>query len=329
MDCAHNAEPTEWSPQLAYLTGLVISDGWLTVLKNRRRYAGFVSTSPELIDTTQTLLKGMNVSYGTSGGGTTKSGKPYQRVRWTDYPMWITFTQIGLMPNKSNIMGPLDLPRDQNGLSHFWLVFRGIFDGDGSIALTDTGSPREMRIVSGSPKFLTWLGRELYLRGVYKTDQMLSDKNKKAKILRISPYHTPLICQRMYKDYEKLGFADLGHPLKRERIYARQCNVMHRPSVIKRRLTLPKISDSIRLCQKELGHLPNTGEYDAIREKKITSLADPRDFPCRSAIHKHFSSWALMLETVAQETEAAPTSYIEPPKDSERSSSNCGGLKRR
>jgi hypothetical protein len=148
-----------------------------------------------------------------------------------------------------------------------------------------------------------WLRRQLYLRGIYHASEFSAWKGyKEARKIRISAEHTHFMLRRMYTDWEH-KFGTYGHVEKKRRMYSKRIPIDSRPWDEKKRYTLPKIREAMKLCHQRLGRLPNSYEYASFREELISTFEDPRDFPHVSCIHKHFSSWRKVLEWAASELE--------------------------
>jgi hypothetical protein len=260
---------------------------------------GFVSTEANLIKTVFALVHTSGAKPFIGGGGITASGKPYERVRWVDYRMYATFERVGLHPRKSLTMQDLNLPRGASGSDYFWLFIRGVFEGDGTILQTADGeSPREVRFVTGSPVFAAWMRRQMHLRGVYGCSEFSSwEGHKNARIVRVSTVHTHFLRRKMYDDWDE-RFGEFGHPEKKARLARKRIHIDSRPGQQKKRKTLRKIESALISCHDQLGRWPDSGEYDRVRARLAKTLADPRDFPIRGCILKHFGTWKSAVEFV-------------------------------
>lgn len=114
---------TQWSSNLAYITGLITSDGNLS---SNGRGMTFVSKDVQLIKTfTECLGISPKVSLKKSGFN---PNKKYYFVQFTDINFYNFLLSIGLTPRKSLTLGPLKIPQ-----KYFVDFARGCFDGDGSI----------------------------------------------------------------------------------------------------------------------------------------------------------------------------------------------------
>lgn len=113
-----------WSPDLAYVIGLIATDGSLS---KDMRHVVFVSTDLQLITLYKKLLKLGNVIG-------VKKPKEDGYIRKTGYVIQfgdVTFfnflLSIGLMPNKTKIIREVLIPKE-----YYSDFIRGCFDGDGS-----------------------------------------------------------------------------------------------------------------------------------------------------------------------------------------------------
>lgn len=112
----------KWSSDFAYAIGLIASDGSLS--KNGRHIV-LSSREEEQLKNFQKAL-GIKVAIGYSTSHT-YIGKKVARVQFGDVLFYEFLLKIGLMPNKSKIIGELKIPD-----KYFFDFLRGSFDGDGS-----------------------------------------------------------------------------------------------------------------------------------------------------------------------------------------------------
>lgn len=110
-----------WSPKFAYAIGLLVSDGNLSP---NGRHIVFTSKDYEMIELFQKAL-GIHIHIGKKANGTSQ-GKPYFVAQFSDVLFYQFLTDIGLMPNKSKIIGEIKIPS-----KYFFDFLRGSFDGDG------------------------------------------------------------------------------------------------------------------------------------------------------------------------------------------------------
>ena len=144
-----------WSPELAYVVGLVTTDGNLS---SDRPDVSFASTDIEIAEAYRRILKVNAPIYVTQSSG---GHKPLHRVCINDPPYRALLESIGLMPVKAKKLGALSIPdvvfRD---------FLRGCIDGDGCIRVSVykqtvyKDGDRRLLIVnlySSSLPFLKWV----------------------------------------------------------------------------------------------------------------------------------------------------------------------------
>lgn len=142
----------EWSPELAYVIGLVTTDGCLKKGSNR---VSFPSTDREAIENYQRCL-GISAPVYTDHD---PRYPPLYRVM-LNAPAYRAFLEeVGLTPakTKDRTLGPLRIPD-----KYFRDFLRGVIDGDGSIGVcTDRRYPNSRWIRVGLPSvcrpFLIWI----------------------------------------------------------------------------------------------------------------------------------------------------------------------------
>jgi len=152
--------PLDWSPGLAYVVGLLATDGCLV---SGRTQIAFVSKDLGQCVTVLRLLGRSNEIRESK----TRVGSVAYRVQFGDAELYRWLLTIGLSPRKSLTLGALRVPDE-----HFLPLVRGLLDGDGSIInkvyRADTGAPRpyyweylQTRFVSASIAHLTWVASAL------------------------------------------------------------------------------------------------------------------------------------------------------------------------
>lgn len=145
-----------WSANFAYAIGLLVSDGNLSP---DGRHIIFVSKDEEQISN---FLLALNISVlvSYSQSGYTDSKVP--RVQFGDVLFYDFLLSIGLMPNKSKVIGEVLIPE-----KYFWHFLRGMFDGDGSIhSYLDPRWKSSFMFYtifsSASMEYVTWLRKEIH-----------------------------------------------------------------------------------------------------------------------------------------------------------------------
>lgn len=111
----------EWSPVMAYLVGLMATDGCLL---SKRKQLNFKSEDEQLVRTFLECL-GRPPAYSTAR---TRLGKFVYFTQFGDVEFYRWLEGVGLMPRKSLVLGSLGVPND-----HLLACVRGLLDGDGSL----------------------------------------------------------------------------------------------------------------------------------------------------------------------------------------------------
>ncbi|MBI5358577.1 hypothetical protein HZB69_03050 [Candidatus Amesbacteria bacterium] len=112
----------DWTANLAYVVGLITTDGNLS---KDGRHLIFVSKELEQIENFKTGLK-INNKVGIKTGGYSGSGQCYY-IQFSNVAIYNFLLSIGLMPNKTKILGKMDIPDN-----YFPDFLRGHLDGDGT-----------------------------------------------------------------------------------------------------------------------------------------------------------------------------------------------------
>ncbi len=179
-----------WSAKLAYVVGLIASDGCLS---NDRRHIDFTSKDLEQVQTFARLLK-LNNKIGTKGISR-KDGQLYYRIEFGNVNFYRFLLKIGLTPNKSKTIGILLIPD-----KYFIDFLRGSFDGDGhSYSYWDPRWKSSFQLYIGfssaSLKHIEWLQSKiesLYnLRGNVK-------KGNRSFQLEFAKYSSLLLIEKIY-----------------------------------------------------------------------------------------------------------------------------------
>ena len=148
--------PPGWSADVAYVVGLITTDG---NLGRKRAAMSIVSKDTDLLETVLRCL-GLATPIKPHVGG---YGTMCHHIVWRDRLFYDWLLSIGLTPAKSLTLGPLAIPDE-----YFPDFFRGCIDGDGSV-LTYTDRYHVAKseryvyerlyvsIVSASRPFVEWL----------------------------------------------------------------------------------------------------------------------------------------------------------------------------
>lgn len=167
--------PLGWSPPMAYVVGLMATDGCLIT---GRHQLNFKSEDEQLV---QTFLNCLGRATGYRAAST-RHGNVVYIAQFSDSALYRWLQTIGLMPRKSLVLGRIDVPRE--------LLFhcaRGLLDGDGSLVnfwYDGTGKAAGRRyegfitrFISASRDHIEWLQTELELAaGVHGSVTKPSEK---------------------------------------------------------------------------------------------------------------------------------------------------------
>lgn len=184
----------KWTSELAYVCGLMASDG---CLYSDGRHMNFTSNDIDQLNTFKKCL-GLNnrISWKPSGS---VQGKLHPQVQFSDVTLYKWFISIGITPRKSHTIGPIMIPDN-----YFFDYLRGEFDGDGSShAYWDTRWHSSVSIYinfySASTKHLSWLNNTIYrflgISGIIGTKYAsracnLRFSKTKARVLYLAMYYS-------------------------------------------------------------------------------------------------------------------------------------------
>lgn len=149
--------PHVWSREMAYVVGLIATDGNLS----RTRWGlSLASNDLDLLETARQCLDLTNSI-------TQYTDCRCYHIQWRDRSLYEWLTKIGLTPAKSLTLGPLMVPDE-----YFADFFRGCLDGDGSVFVyTDRYHTAKkafyvyerlyVSLFSASPRFLSWVQAQI------------------------------------------------------------------------------------------------------------------------------------------------------------------------
>ena len=153
----------KWSPDFAYAIGLLVTDGNLSP---DSRHIVFTSKDIEMIELFQKSL-GIKIHIGKKASSSSGE-KSYFVAQFSDVLFYQFLVSIGLMPNKSKVIGKIKVPPE-----YFFDFLRGSFDGDG--CTYSYFDPRwrssfmfYTAFVSASERHIIWLRKEIYNRLVIR-----------------------------------------------------------------------------------------------------------------------------------------------------------------
>lgn len=152
-----------WSKRIAYVIGIIATDG--TLRKNRNTIK-IGMKDREVIEYVRNVIKeevtgrenAINIEKKVAGN---KEYKIYS-YSFTSPLFYMFCLDIGLMPNKSLLLGKLHIPKE-----YFSSFLLGVIDGDGNyntlkrVLKSKTVEHKHIRISSGSDDFLYWLNKQV------------------------------------------------------------------------------------------------------------------------------------------------------------------------
>ena len=178
-----------WSPEFAYAVGLLVTDGSMS--KDGRHF-DFTSNDIEQLKNFMKCLD-INVKIGYKKSG--YSGKISPHVQFGDVVLYDFLLTIGIMPNKTKIIGELVMPKE-----YFFDFLRGHHDGDG--CFYSYWDPRwkssfmyYLTFVSASKNHIIWLQDKINEYG--KVRGRVS-KNKSHYQLRYAKKESLVVLRKMY-----------------------------------------------------------------------------------------------------------------------------------
>jgi len=140
-----------WSPRLAYVIGLITTDGCLSI---DGHHIDFTSKDLELVKIFKDYLNLDNkITKKTRGR---EKEKKYFRIQFGDANFYEFLLSIGLTAHKSKTIGALNIPDE-----YFTDFLRGCIDGDGCIRTFKHPESKNLQlrlnVCSASEDFLIWL----------------------------------------------------------------------------------------------------------------------------------------------------------------------------
>lgn len=184
----------EWSSNFAYAIGLLVSDGSLSI---NGRHIVFTSRDIEQLENFTRALNIKGIAIGYTKCGEKYGDKRVARVQFGDVLFYQFLLDIGLMPNKSKIIGAVKVPEE-----YFFDFLRGSFDGDG--CTYSYFDPRwkssfmfYTTFVSASRVHILWLQDEIHSR-LNITGHITGNSNRGAYQLKYAKADSLNLLRQMY-----------------------------------------------------------------------------------------------------------------------------------
>ncbi len=188
-----------WSPNFAYIIGLITTDGNLS---SNGRHISFTTKDLQLAELYKSCLNLTNTIGKKARGG--EKIKKYYVVQFGDVNFYEYLLTIGLTPRKSRTLTEVSVPE-----KFFADFMRGCIDGDGSISIFDHPESKhkqlKVRLTSASPNFLIWIhkmvrelwginGGHIYRDPVKDVSELSFAKADGGKILKNMYYSKDVAC---------------------------------------------------------------------------------------------------------------------------------------
>lgn len=180
-----------WSADFAYTIGLLASDGCLS----GGRHIIFVSKDLEQI---QNFMKALSISVPVGKTESGHNGNSSFRIQFSDVLFYRFLEDIGLMPNKSKVIGKVKIPK-----TYFFDFLRGSFDGDGcTYSYWDSRWKSSFMFyttfASASVGHISWVRNELYKKlGV--RGHLTGDGRKTVFQLKYAKTDSVKVLSKMYE----------------------------------------------------------------------------------------------------------------------------------
>jgi len=181
----------KWSRHFAYAIGLLVSDGNLSP---NGRHITLVSADKEML---LNFMKALDIKVTIGDTFSSYKKKRAFRVQFGDVLFYQFLLSIGLMPNKSKVIGKVKIPSQ-----YFFDFLRGIFDGDG--CTYSYWDPRwkssfmfYTSFVSASGSHISWLQKEIEKRLKIR-GHITGDGKKVLKQLKYAKADSLKLLRKMY-----------------------------------------------------------------------------------------------------------------------------------
>ncbi|MBI2638402.1 hypothetical protein HYW83_02325 [Candidatus Peregrinibacteria bacterium] len=201
----HQKNDFHWSPELAYVIGLLVTDGNLS---KDKRHIIMRSSDMDLLQTFKKCLNLSNkISQSYNNGYATK---PSYRIQFGNVGFYNWLMDIGLMPNKTHVIGEIKIPDE-----FFRDFLRGHLDGDGTIyhyqdryniykGKRYINTRIYTKFISASKIHIEWLNKKI-IKCLHLKGSLTCHKLKSLKWMweiKFSKYDSIKLLQKIYyRDY--------------------------------------------------------------------------------------------------------------------------------
>lgn len=181
----------KWRPDLAYVVGLIATDGSLS---KDKRHIDFTSKDYEQIVNFKKILC-INSKYRLKNSGSVKERR-YYSVQFSHVKLYRFLESTGLYSNKSKTLGEINVPD-----KYFGDLLRGLFDGDGyTTSHFDKRWKSSFVLYSGftsaSKHYLHWLLNKI--KKLYGIEGRIKTDGKSAQTLYYAKYASVKLFKQIY-----------------------------------------------------------------------------------------------------------------------------------
>lgn len=181
----------KWRADLAYLIGLVATDGSLS---KDKRHIDFTSKDFEQIENFKKIL-GINTKYRLKNSGSVKE-KKYYSIQFSHVKLYRFLEAVGIFPNKSKNLEDIKVPD-----KYFRDLLRGLFDGDGySTSHFDKRWKSSFVLYTGftsaSELHLNWIKKKI--ENIFGIQGKLKPSGRSTKTLYFAKYASIKLFKEIY-----------------------------------------------------------------------------------------------------------------------------------
>lgn len=185
---------TKWNSELAYIVGLITSDGNLS---SDGRHINITSKDLDILENVKHILKIRNKI--TLKSRSASEEKKYYFLQFGSVHFYNFLVSLGLTPAKSKTLSAVQIPE-----LYFPDFLRGCIDGDGSI--TESIHPESslvqlrLSLCSGSVLFLKWIHEKIQSLFSIKGGSVTILKKNRCALLRFGKSDSIEILKKMYRN---------------------------------------------------------------------------------------------------------------------------------
>lgn len=192
--------PLDWSDNLAYLVGLITSDGNLDRVNPRIKFS---NTDKELVEQASNVVEDL-LDVGSNKISETDNSKSdafgdsiVYSYSFTSRRLYYFLNSVGLRAPKNDNLGVLDVPK-----KYFTEFLRGEIDGDGSWWEVSRRESLKLGIYSKSEEFLQWISQKLKRFNLVDGKASVLKNHKKYWRISLGHYDAVSLAETIYEGAE-------------------------------------------------------------------------------------------------------------------------------